>query len=102
MTSLAVLWRSPGGNTLAAKEYILHAIQDRQKDKPNFAISYNIDYGQQYGFGYLTRLYGIEPRGESDTIYEIVLPISRTKERMEIIAPSNGMGVVIHTRIGLD
>ncbi len=92
---LVSLWRSSGGYTLEAKEYILREIKSRQKDNPNFAISYNIDVGQEYGLGYLTRLYGIEPRGKPDTVYEIVIPLSRTKETIDILSPSGNIGVVI-------
>jgi hypothetical protein len=95
MSGLVSLWRIPGNVTLAAKEYILLAIKEKQKDKPNFNILYNIDYGQQYGLGYLTRLYGIDPRGDVDTTYEIVLPLSRTKETLDIVAPSGGIGLII-------
>lgn len=98
MWSLIHLWRSPRNSSLSAKDYILLAIKDRQNDRSGFAITYNIDPGQDYGLGYLTRLYGIDPRGEPDVTYEIVLPISRTKEPLDILAPSGGMGVVIHNR----
>lgn len=93
---LVSLWRSSGGYSLEAKEYILREIKNRQNDSPNFAVSYNIDAGQEYGLGYLTRWYGIEPRGKPDTVYEIVLPSSRTKEKIDILTPSKNIGVVIH------
>lgn len=93
---LVFLWRSSSGYSLEAKKYILQQIKLRQKDNPNFAISYNIDFGQHYGLGHLTRLYGIEPRGKPDTVYEIVLPVSRTKDKVDILLPSGNIGVVIH------
>ncbi len=95
-TRLVALWRSPGGYSLEAKEYILREIKNRQRDNPNFAIFYNIDGGQDYGLGYLTRLYGIEPRGKPNTVYEIVLPPSRTKDKIDILSPSKNIGVVIY------
>lgn len=98
LSSIITLWRSPAGNSLAAKDYILLAIKERQKDNSDFAIMYNIDPGQEYGLGYLTRLYKIEPRGQSKLIYEIVIPASRTKEKLDILTPSEGIGVVIHDR----
>jgi hypothetical protein len=96
LSHLVARWRAPGGYSLEAKEYILKEIKSRQQGKSNFAISYNIDVGQDFGLGYLTRWYGIDPRGNPDTVYEIVIPPTRTKEKIDILSSSKNIGVVIH------
>jgi hypothetical protein len=98
ITGLVSLWQHPGGHSLGDKLFILQTIKDRQKDNQNFDVTQNIDYGQHYGFGYLTRLLDIKATGEHDTVYEIVLPTTRTKEKIDILSPSGGIGLIIRTK----
>jgi hypothetical protein len=89
-------WSNSSGFALSEKEFILQKIKTIQGDKPNFDIRYNIDPGQEYGFGYLRRLYNLRTEeGESHTIYEIVMPLSRTTEKIDIFSPSKSIGVII-------
>lgn len=93
--TLITKWRTPSSASLADKSYILRAIEQREKTATDYDIRYNIDPGQDYGLGYLTRLYNLHPNGGS-RIYEIVLPISRTHEKIDIYSPSKSIGVILH------
>lgn len=87
------LWQNPPPYSLFNKESIIKEIAKRQEDN-KMNILYNIDYGQQYGFGYLSRLYNINPTGGNNfPTYMIILPKSKTHERLDY--SFGGIGLTI-------
>lgn len=85
------LWTNGYTNNLADKEAVIQEIAKRQKDN-KMNIYYDIDYGQQYGFGYLARLYGLNPEGGDNVpTYKIVLPKSKTNEKLDFSSGNIGL-----------
>lgn len=90
-SALFHLWTNGITNNLADKEAVIKEIAKRQKDN-KLNIYYDIDYGQQYGFGYLARLYGLNPEGGDNVpTYKIILPKSRTDEKLDFSSGNIGL-----------
>lgn len=67
---------------LKQKDQAVKAIVDHQRGKGEFSVSYFTEYGRHYGFQYLFKYYGLEPRSDiKPPIYSIVLPRSQVADK---------------------
>lgn len=82
-------WNRPFSLSLKDKESVVREIARLAPDnKLNLNLTY--DYGQQYGFGYLLRLYKIDPkRGDNNPTYNIIVPSSKVTEGNKIFESGN-------------
>lgn len=67
---------------LKQKDQAVKAIVDHQRGKGEFSVSYFTEYGRHYGFQYLFKYYGLEPRSDiKPPIYSIVLPKGQVADK---------------------
>lgn len=86
-------WQEPNKVSLYNKVAIIKKIAELEPDN-KMNLYYDTDAGQQYGLGYLQRLYHIDAKGgEKVKTYIIVIPKSRIPATLDI--KSGDVGLVI-------
>jgi hypothetical protein len=84
-------WNRSYRDSLYDKDKIVKEISRRTAKSKQYSVYYDADFGQQYGFGYLQRYYGIDSKG-SGTSYMISIP---AKSNVNYALSSGGIGLTI-------
>ncbi len=90
-SSLHAFWNRSFHISLYDKDRIVKEISKKEKGNNNINIYNKIDFGQQYGLGYLERWYHLDPHGGSPT-YIIVIP---TNGKDKYALKSGQVGLII-------